>query len=195
MLLVGPGSSCAGIRSSVGRPGFARADRLLTFLTPATRFAPDEARVYTRRLLDRFRELPGVEAVGAVSRLHLNPMSTQMSDFNVAGFEPPGDHGAFIADRAEVDPGFFEAAGIEIVRGRNFSAADRPDTQPVVIISEAMAHRFWTDGDASATSSAARRRRSPWLVVAGRDETVRILGEAPRYCLSPLLAAARASLT
>ena len=47
----------------------------MTFLAPATRFAPDEARVYTRRLLDRFRALPGFEAVGAISNLHLNPLS------------------------------------------------------------------------------------------------------------------------
>ena len=51
--------------------------------------------------------------------LHLNPVSASSSDFNVDGFEPPTDHGAFIADRAEVDHGFFEAAGIEILRGRN----------------------------------------------------------------------------
>ncbi len=164
-------------------PGFGREPTaILTFLTPATGFAPDEARVYTRRLLDRFRELPGVEAVGAVSRLHLNPLSTQTTDFNVAGFEPPGDHGAFIADRAEVDPGFFAAAGIEIVRGRNFSEADRPDTQPVVIISEAMARRFWTDGD--AVGRLVRRRDAedpPWLVVGvAADAKVRTLGEAPR---------------
>ena len=90
-------------------PGFGREPAaVLTFLTPATRFSPDEARVYTRRLLDRFRELPGVDAVGAISRLHLDPLSTSTSDFNVAGFEPPTDHGAFITDRAEVDPGFFE---------------------------------------------------------------------------------------
>ena len=164
-------------------PGFGREpSALLTFLTPATRFTPDESRVYTRRLLDRFRELPGVEAVGAISRLHLNPLSTRTSDFNVAGFEPPGDRGAFVADRAEVDPGFFEAAGIEIVRGRNFRDADRPDTQPVVIVSEAMARRFWEDGD--AVGRLVRRRDEddpPWLVVGvAADAKVRSLGEAPR---------------
>ena len=152
----------------------------MTFLTPATRFTPDEARVYTRRLLDRFRALPGVEAVGAISNLHLNPLSTSSSDFNVAGFEPPTDHGAFIADRAEVEPGFFEAAGIEIVRGRNFDAADRPDTKPVVVISETMARRFWTDGD--AVGRLVRRRDDPsWLVVGvASDAKVRTLGESPR---------------
>ena len=164
-------------------PGFGREpSAILTFLTPAARFTPDEARVYTRRMLDRFRELPGVDAVGAISRLHLDPLTMSTSDFNVAGFEPPTDHGAFIADQAEVDPGFFEAAGIEILRGRNFSDADRPDTQPVVIISEAMARRFWEDGD--AVGRLVQRRDdedSPWLVVGvASDAKVRTLGEAPR---------------
>ena len=164
-------------------PGFGREPTaVMTFLTPTTRFTPDEARVYTRRLLDRFRALPGVEAVGAISNLHLNPLSTSSSDFNVDGFEPPTDHGAFIADRAEVDPGFFAAAGIEIVRGRNFNDADRPDSQPVAIISEAMALRFWTGGD--AVGRLVRRREDddrPWLVVGvASDAKVRTLGEAPR---------------
>ena len=147
-------------------PGFGREPTaIMTFLMSATRFTPDAARVYTRRLLDRFRELPGVEAVGAISNLHLQPLNTSTSDFNVDGFEPQTEHGAFIADRAEVEPGFFEAAGIEILRGRNFNDADRPDTQPVVIISEAMARRFWTDGDAVGRQVRRRDDDPPWLVV------------------------------
>ena len=163
-------------------PGFGREPTaLMTFMTPATRFAPDEARVYTRRLLDRFRALPGVEAVGAVSNLHLNPLSQSTSDFNVDGFEPPSDHGAFIADRVSVEPGFFEAAGIEIVRGRNFNDADRPDTRPVVIVSEAMARRFWADGDAVGRLVRRRADAPPWLVVGvASDANVRQLGEPPR---------------
>ena len=163
-------------------PGFGREPTaLMTFQTPATRFAPDEARVYTRRLLDRFRALPGVEAVGAISNLHLNPLSQSSSDFNVDGFEPPTDHGAFIADRVVVEPGFFEAAGIEIVRGRNFHDADRPDTRPVVIVSEAMAQRFWTDGDAVGRLVRRRGDAPPWLVVGvASDAKVRQLGESPR---------------
>ena len=163
-------------------PGFGREPTaLMTVLTPATRFTPDEARVYTRRLLDRFRALPGVEAVGAISNLHLNPLSTSSSDFNVDGFEPPTDHGAFMADRAEVEAGFFAAAGIEIVRGRNFNDADRPDTQPVVVISEAMARRFWSDGDAIGRLVRRHDDDPPWLVVGvASDAKVRTLGESPR---------------
>ena len=116
VLLVGAGLFLRSFQQAQAvDPGFGREPAaVMTFLTPTTRFTPDEARAYTRRLLDRFRALPGVEAVGAISNLHLNPLSTQSSDFNVDGFEPPADYGAFVADRAEVDPGFFEAAGIEI---------------------------------------------------------------------------------
>ena len=163
-------------------PGFGREPTaLMTFLTPATRFTPDEARVYTRRLLDRFRALPGIEAVGAISNLHLNPLSQSLSDFNVDGFEPPTDHDAFVADRVEVEPGFFEAAGIQIVRGRNFNDADRSYTRPVVIVSEAMARRFWTDGDAVGRLVRRGDDAPPWLVVGvASDAKVRTLGESPR---------------
>ena len=183
VLLVGAGLFLRSFQQAQSvDPGFGREPAaLLTFLTPATRFTPDEARVYTRRLLDRFRALPGVEAVGAISNLHLNPLSQRSSDFNIDGFEPPTDHGAFIADRVEVEPGFFEAAGIEIVRGRNFDNADRPDTRPVVIVSEAMARRFWTDGDAVGRLVRRRDPDPPWLVVGvASDAKVRQLGESPR---------------
>ena len=74
---------------------------------------------------------------------------------------PPSGHGAFIANRAEVAPGSIEAAVIEIVRGRNSSSsdADRPDTQPVVIVSEAMALRFLEDGRRGRLPRPAARRR------------------------------------
>ena len=154
---------------------------IMTFLTPSTRFTPDAARVYTRRLLDRFRTLPGVEAVGVISNLHLHPFNTSSNDFNVEGFEPPTHHGVFIADRAEVDPLFFEAAAIEILLGRNFNDADRPDTQPVVIISEAMARRFSTDRDGVGRLVQRRDDDPPWLVVGvASDAKVRSLSEAPR---------------
>ena len=127
----------------------------LTFLGAGDPVAPDGAPFYTRRFLDRFRALPGVEVVGTNGNLRLNPLSKSSSDFYVDGFEPPTDHSAFVADRAEVKPGFFEAAGIEILRGRNFNEADLPDIRPWSIVNEAMARRFWTG---NALGRLVRRR-------------------------------------
>ena len=164
-------------------PGFGREPTaLMTFMVPSTRFTADEGRIYTRRLLDRFRELPGIDALGITGNLHLNTLSTQSIDFNVDGHEPIDDHGAFIADRAEVDAGFFDAAGIRIVGGRNFTDADLPESQRVAIISEAMAQRFWPGGNAVGRLVRTRDEKDTDLMVVGvaSDAKVRTLGEAPR---------------
>ncbi len=183
VLLVGAGLFLRSFQQAqLVDPGFGREPTaLMTFMVPATRFTPDEGRVYTRRLFDRFRELPGIDAIGLIDNLHLTTTSTQSSDFNVDGHEPPSDHGAFIADRAEVDVGFFDAAGIQILRGRGFNDADLPDSQPVAIISDAMARRFWKDGDAVGRQYRRRGDQPPVLVVGvASDAKVRTLGEAPR---------------
>ena len=78
-----------------------------------------------------------------------------------------------MADRAEVEPGFFEAAGIEILRRRNFNDADWPETQPVVIVSESMAPRFWTDGDTVGRLVRRRNDDPPWLVVGAGERRER----------------------
>ena len=164
-------------------PGFGREPTaLLTFMIPATRFTEDEGRVYTRRLLERFRQVPDVTSLGAIDNLHLNTLSTQSTTFNIDGFDPPADQLGFVADRAEIDTGFFDAAGIRILRGRNFTEADRPETQEVAIVSEAMARRFWPDGDVVGRLVRTLDESDEDLLVVGvaSDAKVRTIGEAPR---------------
>ena len=200
VLLVGAGLFLSSFRQAQSvDPGFGREPTaILTLMTPATRFTPDDARVYARHLLDRFRELPGIEAVGATSNLHPNPLRPPSSSgFNVDGFEPPAEHGAFTAARAEVGPGFFEAAGIELLCGRNFNDADRPETQPVVIISEAMARRFWEGGDAVGRLVRRRGDDPPWLSSAW-PRTPRCGRSARRratWSISPTRSGSRTPLT
>ena len=81
--------------------------------------------------LDRFRQLPGVEAVGLIDNLHLTTTSTQTIGVNADGVEPPPGRESHVADRAVVDRGFFDAVGIPILEGRNFGEGDLPDTPPV----------------------------------------------------------------
>jgi putative ABC transport system permease protein len=46
-----------------------------------------------------------------------------------------------------VDPHYFEALGIPLLRGRAFTSADRPGTPQVVVINQTMADQFWKDQD------------------------------------------------
>jgi predicted permease len=135
----------------------------------------------TRRLLERFRATPGVEAVGLVWPLPLE-LSSSQTDFTIDGRVPPTGKEAFRAERATVDGTFFDAAGMTIVDGRTFNDDDRQDSRPVAVISQAMARRYWPPGNALGQ---ILRRPDPGqddLVVVGvaTDINIRSLGEAPR---------------
>jgi predicted permease len=163
-------------------PGFGRAPTsVLSLWTPVTRSTPEDHVQRTRRVLERFRGLPGVEAVGLAWPLPLE-FSSSHTDFTIDGRVPPTGREAFRAERVIVDGGFFDAAGMTIVSGRAFNDADRRDARPVTIVSRAMAHRYWPNGDALGH---VLRRPDPGeedLVIVGvaSDINVRSLGEAPR---------------
>ena len=145
-----------------------------------SRSTPDEAAQRTSGLLERFRSVPGIDAAGLVWPLPLE-FSSSSTDFTIDGRVPPTGREAFRANRATVDGGFFNAAGMTIVSGRTFTDADRRGTRPVAIISQAMARRYWPDGDALGR---VLRRPDPaeddlLIVGVASDINVRSLGEAP----------------
>ena len=163
-------------------PGFGRAPTsVLSIMMPVARLTSDEAVQRTRRVLERFRAQPGVEAAGLVWPLPLE-FAASFTDFTIDGRVPPPGQEAFRADRATVDGAFFDAAGMVIVAGRTFNEGDRRETQPVAVISQAMARRYWPDGDALGHILRRPDPAQPDLMVVGMasDIDVRSLGEAPR---------------
>jgi len=184
VLLVGAGLFLRSFQRVLAvDPGFGREPAaLLSFIVPATRFSAGEARVHTRQLLDRFRQVPGIEALGVTDNLPLNTLNTQSLGFTVDGHEPPKGREAFLADRADVDSGYFDAIGVPMLRGRPFNDSDREGSQTVAIISDAMARRFWPDGDAVGRLIRTHDPSDDDLVVVGvaGNAMIRTLGEAPR---------------
>src|SRR6185503_13412108 len=148
VLLVGAGLFLRSWQQTLAvDPGFGRTPTaILSVIMPATRSAPDAAVQRTRRLLERFRTLPGARAVGLVWPLPLELSSSDVG-FTIDGRRPPAGRETFNASRATVDGGYFDAAGMTVVAGRTFNDDDRRDSQPVALISQAMARRYWPDGD------------------------------------------------
>jgi putative ABC transport system permease protein len=135
----------------------------------------------THRILERLRALPGIHAAGLAWPLPLE-FSSSHTDFTIEGHVPPSGREAFRAERMIVDGGFFDAAGMTIVSGRTFNEADRPGTRPVAVISQAMARRYWPNGDAVGRVIHRPDPGEDDMVVVGvaSDINMRSLGEAPR---------------
>ena len=184
VLLVGAGLFLRSFQQLTAiDPGFGNEPAgILSVMVPNTRFSVAEGQRYVGRLLERFRQLPGLETVGLITNMPLDVMSNGI-DFTVDGQPPPPGRDAHRAERASVDTAFFEAASIPILRGRPFRQTDDRDTRPVAIVSEAMARRFWPDGD--AVGRILRRvgpeGRDLSIVGVAADIKVDSLGEVPAW--------------
>src|SRR5207302_6994555 len=109
---------------------------------PATRYGDGAsmARAY-RELGRQLRELPGVEAAGAVTGL---PLATTRGDWGIRiEGRPAQGNIPLAADWQVVTPGYFAAIGTPIRSGRPVMDGDRSDTLPVIAINETMARTFW----------------------------------------------------
>ena len=182
VLLVGSGLFLRSLLASRGvDAGFgAEPTAVLSLVVSSERYDPDEGRLFVRSYLDRLQELPGVESVGITDNLHLTTTSINTTNVTVQGVEPPPGRSSFEIDVAQVDPGFFAAAGIPILRGRNFQETDVAGAPPVVIINEAMAQLFWPGEDAVGKTIGSPDGTEMEVVAVTRTTKVRNIGEAPR---------------
>ena len=117
---------------------------VLTFnlgLPPAADGKDEYAVNFFADLQRRLASVPGVEAVGMASRLPLSG-ADHSSGFLLPGEVPEPGRGRSAQDRA-VTPGYFATLQIPILRGRDFTAADRRGGAPVVIINDAFARRYF----------------------------------------------------
>jgi putative ABC transport system permease protein len=79
-------------------------------------------------------------------------------------------------------PGYFEAMGIRLVRGRLLGPSDREDALPVAVINQTMADRYWPGEDAIGRRFMMGTDPKPWLTIVGIVSGVRhnAVIEAPR---------------
>jgi putative ABC transport system permease protein len=153
-------------------PGYD-TEEILTF-----QFAPDEAHLtdgpswarFHLDVMDRIRALPGVERVGLVENVPLDEglrgTSFLTDESTVAGVESGPRAGATFAGGE-----YFEAMGIEVLRGRGFTEDDA-SIPGSVVVSAAAADLLWPGGD-----PVGQRLRSAlfdeWHTVVGVVEDIR----------------------
>ena len=124
-------------------PGFDASNTLTASLSLApVRYDTDEkVAEFFRLLVERVRQLPGVESVGAVTPLPLGDNSYSFS-FSVVG-QPPLPPGQRQSAAARfVTPDYFRAQGVPLRAGRVFTDADKAGAPGVIIVNEAFARRY-----------------------------------------------------
>jgi predicted permease len=187
MLLVGSAVLWMSIRNLLAVDLGFRTDNVLTAVVslPATRYADaDATRAFLSRSLDSIGSLPGVAAAGATT---IVPVTRSGSSGLVVaeGYVPvPGELPAS-GLRSVVSPGYFEALGTTLVRGRYFDRREDDPSSSSVVIDERLAQRFWPNGDAvgrrmfcptNATQLAMNSPDTPWLTIVGVVRSARLNG-------------------
>ena len=122
----------------------ARLMTLRTTLPRTTYPTSDHNRAFYERLLAETAQQPGMAGVAISSGPPLAGGNTSTSVVLLHRQPAAGEQPS--ADWRLVSPGYFATMGIGL-QGRDFSAADRADTPPVAIISDAMARRYWPHED------------------------------------------------
>ena len=162
VLLVGAGLLFASFRQVLAvQPGF-NPDGVLTasISLPRGRYGNDQALIaFTHEALQRLRALPGVTAVGATDTI---PFGGNNSDSVILaeGYQMKPGESVISPSQVVVTPGYFEAIGVTLKRGRFFDerdAATRPAIPDAggrpglgassIIVDETLAKRFWAGRD------------------------------------------------
>ncbi len=149
VLLIGAGLLLDSFRQLMAvDPGFKAVNVLTGKINPpAVRYPDDNAnRTLGARALEGIRQLPGVKAAGITTLLPF--AGNNSSSVIVAeGYVPAPGESVISPNQIEVTPGYFEAMGIPLKRGRLFTDADGPGAPGVIIVDERLAKKFWPNTD------------------------------------------------
>ena len=105
---------------------------------------------------EKMASYPGVTNVAAMSQL---PLSSEIAanTFAIEDHPRPPQAPQFVLWTTAVTPEHLDTLGIRLLQGRGFTDGDRKESEPVVLVSRAMAQKFWP-----GASPIGRRLRPVW---------------------------------
>ena len=143
-------------------PGFNAKNVLTAEISlPALRYPDNKTQAaFFAELERRVATLPGVSQVGLTTILPMSGINSDCS-FGIEGRMSDDAHPGPDEEDRIVSPNYFRALEIPLVQGRFFTAADKLDAPPVVIINRALAERYWPN-----ESALGKRIRVPFTMPA-----------------------------
>src|SRR6266480_2521734 len=155
MLLFAAGLFFRGALKAAGlNPGFVAAGDLVTEMDfSLVKKDPADARRLVFNIVQRTKELPGVKASAVGTMLpYGNFTNTRriMSIRETLSTDPKAPDPGASALYTAISPGYFDAIGVKLLRGRDFTQAEceNKDGRRVAIIDEEMAKKLFPNEDA-----------------------------------------------
>ena len=170
-------------------PGF-RVERALTVPVDLglLRYKSEEGRAFYGELLGRVAAQPGVESASLVRFAQLGSSFAQGQVF-AEGRGTEGGEGMSTGYNM-VGPDYFKTMGTQLVRGRDFTRADREGAPSVAVVNETLADMLWPGEDPLGKRVSFKGAGGPFLEVVGvaRDGKYRSLGDRSRpYIYRPVM--------
>jgi putative ABC transport system permease protein len=126
------------------------SENVLTMVVrlPASKY-PDDPQVvsFFRQSLERVRSLPGVRSAGMINFLPFYGGLGSATGFTILGRPTPPPGQGPSTDVRVSDDGYFNALGIPLLRGRQFSDVENREARRVILINEALAKQHFPNED------------------------------------------------
>src|ERR1700736_2221918 len=155
MLLFAAGLFFRGALKAAGlNPGFVAAGDIITeFDFTMVKKEPADSRRLMFAMVDRARQLPGVKAAAIATMLPYSDFTNSrriLSAKDTMPNDPKAPDPSVNSLNTAITPGYFEALGLKLLRGRDFSQAECEDKdgRRVAIIDEEMAAKLFPSQDA-----------------------------------------------
>jgi predicted permease len=137
---------------------------------------PTQATVngFNAALLRKLQQEPGVQAAGITSQLPASGQSSSNS-FIPEGYVAPKGAGMNLSWTSQLVGSYLSAEGIPILRGRDFTEADRAGSPLVIIVNRTLADRYWPGQDpiGKRIHWGLKETPLPWMTVVGEIADVK----------------------
>ncbi len=152
VLLAGAGMLLTTLMALQSAPTAFNTRNVLALMVPVMTYGrtPDQVIGFYKEAMRRISELPGVERVAVGTLIPWRESGTFGPGFQFAvdGYAKANGEEDPRAQFRTVSPGFFAALGVPVIAGRDFTDADRRDSERVVIVSQSVAQRLFPHQDA-----------------------------------------------